>query len=148
MLNCVEPMDIVGPAWTGYLRRFIDIMDVGSFDFLWNDRQSLTATTIKRKKVHKSTYSSHTGISVLGFVVVTYCCPANEISMNELGLPRRPGMSQPISDLTTIKCVRIGTLNGNWLYRANGIRVVYHGQILACFERAEDWYTGNILIES
>lgn len=50
MLNCVEPMDIVGPAWTGYLRRFIDIMDVGSFDFLWNDRQSLTATTIKRKK--------------------------------------------------------------------------------------------------
>jgi hypothetical protein len=32
--------------------------------------------------------------------------------MNELGLPRRFGMAQAISDLTTTKRVRIGTLSG------------------------------------
>jgi hypothetical protein len=32
--------------------------------------------------------------------------------MNGLGLPKRFGMAQAISDFTTTKCVRIGTLSG------------------------------------
>jgi hypothetical protein len=48
--------------------------------------------------------------------------------MNGLGIPKRTGMSQAISDFTTTKCVRIGTLSGTRrLYRVDDI--VY--QILA-----------------
>ena len=32
--------------------------------------------------------------------------------MNGLGLPKRTGMVQAISDLTTTRCVMIGTLSG------------------------------------
>ena len=51
---------------------------------------------------------------MFGFVVVTYSSrPANEISMNGLGFPKRIGQSQVIPDaLTTTKCVKIGAFSG------------------------------------
>jgi hypothetical protein len=95
MLSCVEPMDPVGPSIIEVLRRFIDTMDVGSFDFLCNMTVSLSQRQVadNNQRIHNSRNSFHTGVDVLGFVVVTYgCCPANEISMNGVGLPKRIGI--------------------------------------------------------